>query len=425
MNILLYTLKAVASAITEPYLIIMLIIIAFILYRKNSKITAMQKMIMGEKVNSSLELTASQIVIGIFAGTAASMILSYLGVAFDENSAIDIIFLLSIIFMMWNPRFICFSYSGSVLGLISLLFQGMSHIFNKPELNFLKIDAAALMTLIAVLHFIEGILVIFDGETGSIPVFTNKDDKIAGGFAFQRYWVLPVVLLLISHNTNIIGDGIKISASGNWPLFKDFLGENMLKNILIILYPFYGIIGYSSITFTKSKSQKSLFSGLSIILYSIVLFIFSRLAVLNIYFKILVLIFAPLAHELMINFQKYIEIEGKPKFVSSDEGIMVLDVVHNSPADEMGIKSGDMLIEVNDKIIESEEDVLKSIKEASNFIWFKIKRATGKFEKISYEHMNSTKNFGFVLVPKAPPKDSIIVKVEDNRFKDILDKIKK
>lgn len=424
MGILLYTLKTVASAITEPYLAIMLVIIAFILYRKNSKTAIMQKMIIGEEVNSPIELTISQIVIGIFAGIAASMILSYLGVAFDENSAIDIIFLLSIIFMLWNPRFICFSYSGSVLGFISLFFQGMSHIFNKPGLNFLKIDVAALMTMIAVLHFIEGILVMLDGERGSIPVFTNKNDKIAGGFAFQRYWVLPVVLLLISHNTNMMGDGIKLSTSGNWPLLKDFLGPNLLNNILIVLYPFYGVIGYNSITFTKNKSEKTLFSGLSIVLYSIVLFIFSRLAVLNIYYKILVLIFAPLAHELMVNWQKCIEIEGKPKFVSSDEGIMVLDVAPNSPAAKMGIKSGDMLVEVNDKIIESEEDVLKCIKETSNLIGFKIKRATGKFEKISCTCINSAKNFGFVLVPKGEPKDSIVVKVGDNRFKDILDKIK-
>lgn len=424
MNILLYTLKAVASAITEPYLAIILVIIAFVLYRKNSKIAMMQKMIIGEQINSPMELTISQVVIGILAGTVASMILSYFGVAFDENSAIDIIFLLSVIFMLWNPRFVCFSYSGAALGFISLFLENMSRVLNKPGLNFLKIDVAALMTMVAVLHFIEGILVISDGKRGSIPVFTSRDNKIVGGFAFQRYWVLPVALLLISHDASIAGDTVKISTSGGWPLLKDFLGQNLASNLFIILYPFYGMIGYSSITFTKNKSEKTLFSGLSIILYSIVLFIFSRLAVLNIYYKILVLIFAPLAHELMINFQKYIEIEGKPKFVSSDEGIMVLDVAPNSPADEMGIKSGDMLVEVNDKIVESEEDILTSIKETSSFIWFKIKRATGKLEEISYTRMNNEKCFGVVLVPKGTPKDSIIVKLDSNRFKDVLDKIR-
>lgn len=295
MNILLYTLKAVASAITEPYLAIILVIIAFVLYRKNSKIAMMQKMIIGEQINSPMELTISQVVIGILAGTVASMILSYFGVAFDENSAIDIIFLLSVIFMLWNPRFVCFSYSGAALGFISLFLENMSRVLNKPGLNFLKIDVAALMTMVAVLHFIEGILVISDGKRGSIPVFTSRDNKIVGGFAFQRYWVLPVALLLISHNASIAGDTVKISTSGGWPLLKDFLGQNLASNLFIILYPFYGMIGYSSITFTKNKSEKTLFSGLSIILYSIVLFIFSRLAVLNIYYKILVLIFAPLA----------------------------------------------------------------------------------------------------------------------------------
>jgi len=62
--------------------------IALIFYNKNKKIAAMQKMIMGESLDSPFELTISQLVIGIFAGAVASLIFTFSGLVFDENSNI-------------------------------------------------------------------------------------------------------------------------------------------------------------------------------------------------------------------------------------------------------------------------------------------------------------------------------------------------
>jgi hypothetical protein len=195
---LVYTLKAIAYALTNFYFIVLLAILAFVLYRKNSKIVLMQKMIIGEKINTTLELTISQIVIGIFAGTLASVIMSYLGITFNNNSSVELIFLASIVFMFFNPRFICFSYSGALIGFISILLNIVSMHFNMPGLDFLKIDIVSLMSMVAILHFVEGILVVIDGKKGSIPVFTNKSGRIVGGFALQRYWLIPIAIFLFS-----------------------------------------------------------------------------------------------------------------------------------------------------------------------------------------------------------------------------------
>lgn len=43
MEIILFTLKTVATALIEPTWLIMLVFLAFILYRKNKKTTIMQK----------------------------------------------------------------------------------------------------------------------------------------------------------------------------------------------------------------------------------------------------------------------------------------------------------------------------------------------------------------------------------------------
>ena len=318
--------------------------------------------------------------------------MSYLGIVFDENSAVDLIFLLSIVFMFFNQRFICFSYSGSVLGIVSIVLGFFAVTLKMPNLDLLKIDIVALMSMIAVLHFVEGLLIIIDGNTGYIPVFTNRDGKIIGGFALQRYWALPVALFFVLHNTSNIGVSWQVPMPNWWPLIKNSLPSSILKSAVVALVPFYGMIGYNSITFTRDKKEKTLISGSLTIIYSLALFGLAQLATLNIYFKILVLIFAPLAHEGIIIFQRQIELKGSPKYISSEDGIMVLEVAPNSPANEMGISTGDLLVEVNSKKVESEEKIIEVIKETSSFIWFKVKKVTGKFEEVSYNKMNNSKN---------------------------------
>ncbi|MBI6873237.1 PDZ domain-containing protein [Clostridium aciditolerans] len=424
MNILMSTLRAVAYALTEPYLVTFLVILFFILYRKNKKTTIMQRMIIGERVNTPFELTISQIVIGIFAGAFASVIMSYLGIVFDESSSVDLIFLMSIIFMFFNPRFICFAYSGAALAFTSLMLSLVSSTFNIPNLDFLKIDVVSLMTLIAVLHFVEGILIIIDGKTGAIPVFTSRDEKIIGGFAFQRYWALPIAIFFMLHNNTAISTTWQVPLPTWWPLVKSSIPVEILKNAVVALIPFYGMVGYNSITFTKDKETKTLMSGSLMIVYSIALFGLAQAAVLNLPLKFLVVIFAPAAHEAIIAFQRYVEVKGEPKFISGEDGIMVLAVAPNSPANEMGIKCGDLLVEVNNKKIENEEKIAEAIRECSNFIWFKVKKVTGKFEQVSYNKLNDNKRLGIVFVPRGVPKDSMVVKLDETRFGEILDKIK-
>lgn len=425
MDILLYTLKSVAIMLTEPYMAFLLLLLAFILYRKNVKTTMMQKMVMGDSMDKPFELTISQVVIGIFAGTLASLIMSWLGVVFAGNSPIDLLFLASVLFMFYNPRFVCFAYSGAALGALSLIFTYIALSTNNPNWNFLKIDIAALMTMVAVLHFVEGIVILIDGKRGSMPVFTNRGDKIVGGFALQRYWIIPVAIFFMIQNKTIVSSVMQIATPNWWPIIHTSIPLKELMNAVLIMMPFFGILGYSTVTFTKNRSAKVMESSILTITYSIILFGLAQLAHLNVFFQVFALAFSVAAHEGMILIQRNKELKGKPKYISDGEGVMVLEVLPNSPAYEMGIKSGDTLVEINNKSIETEEVIDETLREGVTFLWFNVKKESGIYEQVSYNKMNSQKKLGLVLVPKIMPKDSMVVKFDGNSFKEILDKIRK
>ena len=423
MDMAINTLRVVASAIVDPSNALFLIMITLIFHSKNKKITVMQKMIMGESIDSPFELTISQLVIGIGAGTVASLIFTYLGLIFDENSSIYLLFMVSLFFMAFKPRFICFSYSGAVLGLASLALKYLSIKLNMPQLNVLNVDILTLMTLVGILHIVEGGLVMIDGSRGAIPVFTNRDTKIVGGFALKRYWALPIaILLLLSTNTSDLVAGEGLATPQWWPLIK---GDILLKVTSVIAsVALYGVIGYSSITFTKSKKKKSLTSGALIMAFGVTLTVVAQLAAHGTGFQLFILIFAAVAHEAMLRTEKHIELTARPLFVSSEEGIMVLEVVPKSPASQIGIESGDLIIELNDKAIENEQEIFDVIKGSYTSISLKIKKPSGEIKRISYSDLSGKKRLGIVVVPREVPKNTTIVKVDDESFKDVLEKMK-
>ncbi|MGM9973444.1 MAG: PDZ domain-containing protein [Clostridiaceae bacterium] len=423
MNVTIYTLRSVAYAITEPSLFIVLIILGILFYRQNRKTAIMQKMIIGESVNSPLELTISQIVIGLLAGIFASLLLSYIGVMFPENSGIEFLFVVSILLMLFKPRFFCFSYSASILGSVYLVLRLFTDSVGAE--NAFSIDLVFLFSMVGVLHFIEGLLVMIDGHKGAIPIFTTKDNKIIGGFALKRYWAIPVALFIIYAQTpgSAIGT-IAVSTPDWWPLFKSSNTLDIIKTAVLTMIPFYGVLGYSGVTFTNDKGTKAFQSGLGILVYGILLTIVAQLARFGIFGEITVIVFCAGGHELMLYLQKRLETKRSPKYVSDDEGLMILEVAPESPAFKAGLKSGDKIIEVNGNHVSNEASIYSELKESLNKVAIRIKNYKGELKDVNLSR-KGVERLGLVLVPRVIPAENKIIKMNGDSFKDILDKFKK
>lgn len=425
MELVLYTLRNVAGAIITPPLVFVLITLTVILYLKNKKIVSMQKMILGGSVNSSVELTLSQLVLGILGGTLGSIILTSLGVVFSSNSGIAYLFIISIFLMFINQRFICFSYSGAILGAVSILIKLGSEF--APEIisnEILNIDILYLMIFVGVFHIIEGILVMIDGDRGAVPIFTNRDGKIIGGYALKRYWVLPVAIMIAVLINNSSMDYVTeyIENPIWWPLIKSSTGLSLISSSVISIFPFYAVLGYSSITFTRSKREKALSSGIHILLYGIALTIMSQVARFGIWGEVIVLCFAPVAHEFMLRLQAKSEIKREPRFVSDEEGLMILEISPNSKVKDFGITIENKLLSINNVNINSEAEAYSIIKTNLNNAVLKIKDSQGVIKEIRFRH-NRNMRLGMLLVPRNIEKDEI-VQIKDNSFKDVFNKIK-
>lgn len=420
MELILYTLRTVAYAIIEPMHILMLVVLGIMFYLKNKRITIMQKMTIGESINSPLELTLSQISLGIIGGVIVSLMMSSLGIIFNENSGIEIMFMISILLLFIKKRFICFSYSGAVLGMISILSGILSNITNTE--SYINVNILSLMTFVGIMHVVEGVLVIFDGGRGAIPVFSNRNDKIVGGFAYNRYWALPVAIF-IAFSGSISSVTTSVVDTPNWwPIINRAETLLILSTAIIGAIPLYGVIGYNSVSFTKDKIKKPIYSGVGILIYGVLLTFIAQVSQFGVVGQIVVIAFAPLGHEIMIRIQNKIEEVGKYIYVTDNDGVSVLEVSPTSPAYEAGIRRGDKIIEVNNVKTVSEVEIFKIVRDSIEEISVKIRRISG--EMLDLTIIPKNKRLGLLLVPKMVKVDDAL-SVDNDDFKKVLEQMKR
>ena len=419
MDLILNTLKSVSYIFISPSLLLVLIIIGIIFYSKNRKITLMQKMILGESINSPLELTLSQITLGIISGTIISVILSVLGIVFKENSGIEMLFLLSILIIFFNKKVINIAYLGGIIGGLSIIVTCLN-IFGTKN-NFFKLDIRELVILVGVIYIIQGFLIMFDGSRGSIPIFSKNNGRVIGGYMLNRSWIMPIALFILLLNGINSNGLIENTIYPNWwPIISNNKVLQLIVTGTLIMVPYFSVVNYSSITFTKTKKMKTLSYGIYMVLYGGLCCLISFVTETGLAGKIFVVIMVPLIYEVITRFSKKIEDKKKPIFYSDDRGISVLEVVPLSKSYIAGIRAGDRITSIKGKYIESERDVYEAL--MNNYINVQLEIENLKGERKNIQ-VGKGKNLGLLLVPRTINEKKKI-DLTKKKINEILDKLK-
>ncbi len=421
MDLAIYTLKSLAYIVVQPSLILMLVIVSILFYYKNKKLVGIQKLVIGCESRSALEITLAQIAFGMLFGILVSLVLMMLGITFNENSGIEYLFLLSILMTFIRPRFVCFSYSGAVLGLIGLIVKLLNGQFGF-NIKFFDIDILCLMTFVGVMHILEGFLVIIDGEKGSIPVFSNKDNKIVGGYAFSRYWLVPIAIFIAVSSMQNQGATVDLNTPAFWPILKTKYILNIIATCMLSVLPFFGVIGFSTVTFTKTKQKKIKSTGAYIIGFGIILSLIAQICRIGVVGEVITVILAPLLHEFMLRIQNVKEDKNKPLFYSEEHSICVLEVIPYSEFYDKGIVPGDRIIKLNGEYVQSEKELYNSFRSGLSVIELEVLKIDGEHKIISIDVSNKDR-VKILFVPIAVKKEEV-VSVGGTKFSDVLDEAK-
>ncbi len=425
MVLIVNILRNISGMLVTAPMIFIIAILAIFLYRKNKKIIYMQKLICGGSVDSCMELTLSQLVLGIIGGCAGSIILGASGVIFENSYTIGLIFLTSIILFKLKPRFICFSYSAAVIGLIGLTIKILDVSgFYLGNLQYFKVNIMSIIMFVGVMHIIEGLLVMIDGYKGAVPIFAESNGKIFGGYSLKRYWIAPIVTIAAASTNSSLINTVIIQDFPKWWTNLEYIDWSLIgASVGLVLSNFYGVIGYSSVTFTQSKRKKAFLSGICIIIFGILISAVSQLCRFGIWAELIVTILTPISHEFMLKIQHKFEQTGEPKFVSNAEGLSILEKAEDSIFNKYGIDVGSRIVSVNNQKVTSEQDIYSVIKENLYNAVVNIIDTKGVVKQIKFRHKKNSR-LGIVVVPQTVKKEDV-VKVESDSFKNVLEVIKK
>src|SRR5699024_665162 len=107
-----------------------------------------------------------------------------LGISLSE-AGISYLWLVALVLMLINQRYLCFAYAGGIVSLFSLL------------TGYPQIHIPTLMALVAILHLVEAFLIFINGHHLPSPMYVKHESgKVVGAFNLQKFWPMPTIALL-------------------------------------------------------------------------------------------------------------------------------------------------------------------------------------------------------------------------------------
>ncbi|MDD3653551.1 MAG: PDZ domain-containing protein [Desulfotomaculaceae bacterium] len=320
-----------------PLFLVIMIIIAM-QYRRAEKI---KEELFGMKNSGFWADVFMSTGFGLLGGLVGSFLMVFIGLSLSESGLIYL-WPIAILLMLINVRFLCFAYSGGILSLSSLL------------LGFPQVNVSQIIALVAVLHIVESLLILAGGHLGAAPAYIKgTGGKVTGGFTLQKFWPIPLVVLAVAGAGPIQG-GVEMPSW--WPLIKPGLPGDP-QNMVYTLMPVIAGLGYGDMAMARSPVEKSRLSAIYLGVYSLLLLILAVLAEHSRVVMLTAALFSPLGHEAVVLISRRFEFMNEPLYVAPDRGVKVLDVLPGGVAWRAGIRSGDIILAINDEDLNNKSEL--------------------------------------------------------------------
>jgi len=339
---------------------------------------------------------------GLIGGLVGSFLLVSVGLTVNQLG-LAYIWPVALVLMAIHMRFLCFAYAGGLVALSSVL-------FGWPEVNVPQV-----LSLVAILHITESILIFISGRYSAVPLIMRREDgKMVGAFSLQNFWPLPLVMLgAVSMPEASIPAGGVIDMPDWWPLLPLNLEMTEGYKWIYAMTSVIAALGYSDVAIASLPGERRRQSAFHLAIYSIVLLILAVLSARYHWLQAVAALVSPLGHELLIQWDNRRELNGAPRYIPPDEGIMILDTVVDSPARKIGLQPGDIIYYLAGIPINNGYDLSHALSYAPPEFSVQIKR-DNKEHHFQAKFANGERRLGIILVPQG--NEEHFVEMRDERF---------
>ena len=400
------TVASLSDVFMEP-IFLMVILVVYFQYRKLER---MEISLYGKTVTPIRKKTAYSVVFGIAGGYLGTALMTVLGITISIGD-FSYVLPLAIFLMMVRSRYICFSYAGGIISILSLL-------TGWPDIN-----VSSMMAVVAVLHMIESMLIYIDGHSFSTPIITRtEDNNICGGFYLQKFWPIPMIVIVA-----VLGRDVPINTGTLPAWWPAFIPEGQsIQTVILRLTGLVAVLGYGDMTLSRMPKEKTKIAAGRLALYSFVLLVLSLLSSEIYAFKFVAAIFAPLAHEGLILYSQREEKSRKRLFEAGDAGTMVIFVKKDGVGYKLGLKPGDRIIKINNIPLLEDKDLDSFLQKRPSVIWLEVMHTGGNVDIKEYSNYESgIASLDCIYVERHPRTVYRFNAKESSRFKRLFNYLKR
>jgi hypothetical protein len=256
--------------------------------------------------------------------------------------------------LLFKTRFLSPVYTvgfGILLSMLSLYKQWDFFFFSKNNVEAETYIFPTAVILLGLLLAAEGILIQRNGVKSTSPrLKKSKRGQSIGVHISERAWLVPV-FLFVPH-------GVLTIPINGWPAFT--VGDHTYS---LILVPF--LLGFKQEVFgmhptiaIKSVGKKTVVFGIIIALSAVASYFFPPGAIASV-------VLAIIGREWISNRQKTKEKNHSFYFSRKNNGVLILGIVPDSPADKMNLKAGELITKVNNIPVQDKSKLYKALQHNS------------------------------------------------------------
>lgn len=294
--------------------------------------------------------------VSIIAGIIISLLMIGTGIVFSYSSLLLLCAIIFILSLTFKPSLLSASYTIGITYLL-LLFSPLLlqyQTYMSPTF-FSEVNFMGLTVLVSLLLFTEAVSIrrIKRNETYPTLSLSNRG-KWIGKRHLRKLNVIPILFL--------IPGGKITSFAAYWPLVPLTIGD---ESFHLLFIPF--LIGFNHTVkgkFTEVAAKKIsnhlLYLGLIVLLLAVGSMYVSWLTLLAI-------IVAIIGREIIVYTHRNFDREHTAYFNKLDEGLKILAVIPNSPAERLGLLVGETVARVNGQHVNHENVFYEALQSSGAF----------------------------------------------------------
>ncbi|GAA4719035.1 PDZ domain-containing protein [Brevibacillus fulvus] len=371
----------------------MLYLFVLLIYLHYRKQMLLERQLFAAKLQSPFAQTMRSIGMGLVGGLSVSLVSAGLGIVIHAQD-LWMLWILAICLAFVKIRFLCFAYAAGLLGIVksiaSLFPRGAETTGIGTVWNLLQeTNAVSLLALVAVLHLAEACLIRGNGGRDASPLFIEgKRGRIIGAYQLHSFWLTPLVLFVQAPE-----DGLALSLYAGWPLFAE--GTSVLQ---LMFLP--AVTGFSDLTQTMTPWEKSRVSSKQLILYALLLLVLAYAAAQFAPLLPIAALFAIFGHEGLLWLSRSLEHSRSPYFIQSSQGVKVMAVIPGTPAAEIGILPGEIIVKVNGAMVKTKEDFYPALQINPAFCKMEVLTHGGEIKFVQCAiYAGNHHQLGIIVVP--------------------------